>query len=115
MPRRLVPDRYRQQARLRQHVRYLGPERRRGGQLVSPIAESAPHAPGNRRMCLATMLSWISLVPPSMELPFDRSQVRAVLSFSHSRAALPRAAITSSLRRLLSSVPAYFIMLGEAG
>ena len=34
---------------------------------------------------------------------------------SHSSASLPPAAMTSSLRRLLSSVPAYFIIYGEAG
>jgi len=42
------------------------------------------------------MLSWISLVPPSIELPFDRSQSRGALpvfdrSLSHSSASLPPA------------------------
>src|SRR6185437_8030197 len=78
------------------------------------------HAPGSPRMCLATILSWISLVPPSIELPLERSQLRAVApsrerSLSHSSASLPPAAIASWLRRLFSSVPAYFIMLGLAG
>src|SRR5690349_17741788 len=78
------------------------------------------HAPGNLKICLATIPSWISLVPPSIELALERSQSRADLppldrSLSHSSASLPPAAMMSALRRLLSSVPAYFIMLGLAG
>src|SRR5689334_7226118 len=99
---------------------FFGKEaRRRLLQHLLVVVEQA-HAPGSRRMCLATMLSWISLVPPSIELPFDRNQERALPPFllrslSHSSASLPPAAMMSALRRLLSSVPAYFIMLGLAG
>ena len=60
------------------------------------------------------MLSWTSLVPPSIELPLERSQSRGCFA-THSSASLPPAAIISSLRRLFSSVPAYFIIDGLAG
>src|SRR6202008_277873 len=78
------------------------------------------HAPGNLKICLATMPNWTSDVPPSIELALVRSQSRAALppfdrSLSHSSASLPPAAMISSGRRLLSSVPAYFIIDGIAG
>src|SRR5690348_5497796 len=45
---------------------FLGKEaRRRLLKHLLVVVEQA-HAPGSRRMCLATMLSWISLVPPSI-------------------------------------------------
>src|SRR5436309_7112715 len=99
---------------------FLGKEARRGLLQHLLVVGQQAHAPGSRRICLATMLSWISLVPPSIELPFERSHDRGVApprecSLSHSSDSLPPAAIASSLRRLLSSVPAYFIMLGLAG
>src|SRR4029078_6201628 len=37
------------------------------------------HAPGSLNICLATIPSWISLVPPSIELALERSQSRARL------------------------------------
>ncbi len=56
------------------------------------------------------MFSWISLVPPSMELALVRSQSRATApslerSPSHSSASEPPAAMLSSWRRLFSSEP----------
>src|SRR3546814_6961754 len=64
-------------------------------------------------------LSMTSLVPPSIELALVRSQPRAlapplVSSLSHSSASLPPPDITNSWRRLLSSVPTYFIMFDDA-
>ena len=61
-------------------------------------------------MRLATTLSCTSLVPPSIELPLVRSQVRAIVPScerapSHSSASAPPAATISSQRRLFSSVP----------
>src|SRR6516162_5213820 len=72
--------------------------------------EARGQAPGRSRMCLATMLSWISEVPPSMELALVRSHDLAAApppdaSLSHSSASEPPAAIISSARALFSSVP----------
>ena len=65
-------------------------------------------------------LSITSLVPPSIELALVRSHARGrappfVSGLSHSSASLPPPDMTSSWRRLLSSVPTYFIMFDEAG
>src|SRR5436190_18871909 len=78
------------------------------------------HPPGSSRIRFATIPSWISLVPPSIELALVLSHSRAPLplrerSLSHSSASEPPAAIASSWRALLSSVPAYFIIEGWAG
>src|SRR5690606_5225547 len=67
-------------------------------------------APGRPRMRLEMMLSWTSLVPPSIELALLRSQSRArapssLASPSHSSATAPPIAMSSSLRRLCSSEP----------
>ena len=56
------------------------------------------------------MLSCTSLVPPSIEFAFVRSQARGALppferSLSHSSASEPPAAMINSWRLLFSSVP----------
>ena len=56
------------------------------------------------------MLSWTSLVPPSIELALVRNQVRATSpwrerSLSHSSASVPPMAIINSQRRLFNSAP----------
>ena len=79
----------------------------------------ADQAPGKSRMRLEITLSMTSEVPPSIELALVRSQFLAglpppVSSLSHSRLREPPTAIINSWRRLFSSVPTYFIMLGCA-
>src|SRR3954465_9647980 len=97
------------------------PRRKPGVQdWVPAFAGTQGHPPGRSRIRLAMMPSWISLVPPSIELALVRSHSRAALplferSLSHSSAFEPPAATTSSWRALLSSVPAYFIIEGWAG
>src|SRR3546814_10190788 len=89
---------------------------------VSPQEERrlGPQAPGKSKIRLAMTLSMTSLVPPSIELALVLSHPRArahplVSSMSHSSASLPPPDMPSSWRRLLSSVPTYFIMFELAG
>src|SRR6185369_8522457 len=107
-------------AQLRLDRALLGHERPDSVLQQALVVGQGHHAPGNLKICLATMPSWTSDVPPSIELALVRSQSRAALPpfdrlLSHSSASLPPAAIISSWRRLLSSVPAYFIIDGLAG
>ena len=71
-------------------------------------------------MRLEMTFSITSLVPPSIELALVHSQARGRAPFlerslSHSSASMPPADIRISWRRLLSSVPTYFIMFELAG
>src|SRR5260370_12745363 len=92
----------------------------RSGAPCRPERERAAHAPGKPRIRLATIPSITSLVPPSMEFAFVRSQALARVPSrergpSHSSASIPPAAIRISWRRLLSSVPKYFMAEEKAG
>src|ERR1700687_3513230 len=85
---------------------FFGEDQFHGG---DPEAATQSGSPNTR---LAMMLSWISDVPPSIELPRERSQSRVNVSScslnpgpSHPKACGPAIAIMSSRRRMFSSVP----------
>src|SRR6266702_4044820 len=74
--------------------------------------EDEVHQSGSPSTRLAMMLSWTSEVPPSIELPRERSQSRVTLSSSSAKpgpsqpsACGPRVSTISSRRRWFSSVP----------